>query len=68
MLRRVWESNAGQMFIGVPKDNEDGLCAGMWVNVARAQPPAQHKRCRVCRRLYGQHTLDELVKHGLWVK
>jgi hypothetical protein len=69
MLRRIYENAFnGQMMVTIPKDNELGLSKGMYVAVARAQPPPDHRTCKVCGKGYTLHTLDELVKHGLWVK
>jgi hypothetical protein len=80
MLCRIWKigertvaSDAGltkppQLRLTVPQNNEFGLGPGDWVNVTPAKPPILKKKCRVCGKNYKEHTLEELVKHGLWVK
>jgi len=69
MLCRIWKNGFNeQMMVTIPKNNEHNLSAGMYVTVMPAQPPVLNKKCKVCGRDYKEHTLEELVKHGLWVK
>jgi hypothetical protein len=68
MLRRIWDTLSGQMLVSIPKENDLGLGPGMYVSVERAQPPVKHAPCKVCGKDYQKHTLEELIKHGLWVK
>ena len=66
MIRKIWLNRFNmQLIVTIPKENEEGVEAGDWVEIKRCVPPLKRRKCNICSKKYQDHTVDELHKHGL---
>jgi hypothetical protein len=72
MIRQVWLNKwvnppAGQLLVTIPHTNDSSICEGDYVEIRRAEPESIDGKCtyKGCGKLYKDHTIRELVKHGM---
>lgn len=68
LIRKVWETGFGQKHITIPNENPEGIVSGDYVTIKRVKPRLVDGKCKICKKPYVKHTVEELHKHKLMEK
>lgn len=68
VIRKVWETgfaNVRQMHVTIPLENPQNIVAGDIVQIKKVVPKLIDGKCLKCKKLYAEHTVQELYDHKL---